>query len=44
MIPLELAFNTGILFKLSVMVTIPFFLFLIVDYLMKMITVYYEYG
>ena len=44
MIPLELAFNTSIMYTQSIWLTTPFFLFLILDYLMKMNTVYYEYG
>ncbi|CAD8197001.1 unnamed protein product [Paramecium pentaurelia] len=44
MIPLELAFNNSIMYFQSIWLTVPFYLFLIIDYLMKMNTVYYEYG
>jgi len=44
MIPLELAFNTSLMYMQSIWLTTPFYLFLLLDYLMKMNTVYYEYG
>ncbi|CAK56642.1 unnamed protein product (macronuclear) [Paramecium tetraurelia] len=44
MIPLQLAFNTSLMYMQSIWLTTPFYVFLISDYLMKMNTVYYEYG
>ncbi|CAK91413.1 unnamed protein product (macronuclear) [Paramecium tetraurelia] len=44
MIPLELAFNKGLLYSQCIWLTVPLCLFLLIDCIMKMSTVYYENG
>jgi hypothetical protein len=43
-IPIEIAFNNSILFGVYGEITLSFIVFLVMDYLLKMNTVYYEFG
>lgn len=44
MIPLEVAFNNGLLFISNGACTLFFIVFVILDFLSKMNTIYYEFG
>jgi hypothetical protein len=43
-IPIEIAFNNSLLYDVNGPITITCIVFLLMDYLLKMNTVYYEFG
>lgn len=43
-IPIEVAFDNGLVFREYLGVTMSFIAFLVLDYFIKMNTVYYEFG
>lgn len=43
-IPVEITFSNNLLYQENLILTSAFILFLIMDYFMKMNTIYYEFG
>jgi hypothetical protein len=43
-IPIEITFNNQLMFSINRYISLPFCLFLVFDYFVKMNTVYYEFG